>query len=165
MIPDLVLVNTMGPVSFQSLLSSDAWTREPWCHTPENDGSHFSLAQLFLTVHVALSVCDINLRIERLVVLEHAVDDPQYFVHTDAHGGHVVFAVFLVFFVDLLDQRIAFDRRKGNHIKNVAGLFASLFAHFYTPNTITADFVDRMHTKEGQPIFSRWRNAPRSVFR
>lgn len=74
-------------------------------------------------------------------------------MHADTHGGHVVFAVFFVFFVDLLDQRIAFERPKGNHIKNVPGLFASLFAHFYTANTLAADFVDRMHAKEGSQFF------------
>ena len=100
----------MGPVSFQSLFLLAPGQRSLRVIFLKTTTPIFPRCAFFY-LYTPLSVCDVDPGIEGLVVLEHAVDDPQYFVHTDAHGGHIVLSVFLVLFVELLDQRIVLKCR------------------------------------------------------
>ena len=53
-----------------------------------------------------LLISNIDLRVERFVMLEHAVDNPQDLMHADAQSGHLVYSLFPVFFIKLANQRI-----------------------------------------------------------
>ena len=105
----------MGPVLFQSffLLTSGYGCFEI---VVLKTTAWISFRRCFFHQQTTMAVCDINPGIERFVMLEHAVNDPHYFMHQNAHGCHVVLSAFLMFIVDLLDQRIALKRRQSGHV-------------------------------------------------
>jgi hypothetical protein len=100
-----------------------------------------------------LPIRHVNLWIKRLVMLQHAVDNPQDFMHTDAHRGHVVFALLLMFLVDLFDHRVTLNGHQSNHVQDPSRFFTTLFAHLDAADAVTADLVDRVYPKKGSQLF------------
>ena len=86
-------------------------------------------------------------------MFQHAVNNPQDFVHADAYSGHIVFSLFPVFFIYLPDQGVTLNGRQGDHIQNLARRRTALFTHFEAADTISADFINGVYPKKGSQFF------------
>ena len=105
----------MGPLLFHPFFPLTPRHRSLWIIVLETAVCFFC-RRLALFQSPPLPVGDIDLQVERFVVFEHTVKDPQDLMHADAHCGHIVFSMPLVFLVDFFDQRIALNGRLGYHI-------------------------------------------------
>ena len=107
----------------------------------------------FCRPNAPLTVVDIDLLVKRLIMLEHAVDDPQDLMHADTQSSHIVFPLLPVFLINLTDQRVVLNGRQSDHVQNLSRCFATLFAHFYAADAIAADLVNRMNPKKRSQFF------------
>ena len=85
-------------------------------------------------------------------------------MHTDTHSCHIVFSLFLVFFIDLPDQRVTLNGRQSDHIQNLSRSRTTLFAHFETAGTIATDFINWVYPKKGSQLFGLSKTLDRLNF-
>ena len=91
----------------------------------------------------------VHLGIIGLVVFQHAVDDPQDFVHAQSDGCHLFHSLFRMFFIDFSDMGIGRQGNHGDHKEDLPGFLASLFAHADAAGSIAAGFECGMKPEVG----------------